>query len=150
MALSLSNVYVHIVFSTKHRQNLIDSTIVTRLYEYIGGICKSLECNPIKVGGFTDHVHVLCILSRKITQADLLEKIKKQSSLWIKKQGEQYNNFYWQRGYGIFSVNPSEIKIVENYIANQHEHHYRKSFQKEYVAFLNKYDIEYDDKYIWE
>lgn len=148
--MSLSNVYVHITFSTKHRQKLIDSSIETRLYEYIGGICKSLECNPIKVGGFTDHVHVLCILSKKITQAKLLEQIKKQSSLWIKKQGEQYNNFYWQRGYGIFSVNPFEIKVVENYIANQHEHHTRKSFQDEYIAFLNKYNIEYDEKYIWE
>jgi len=150
MSLSLSNVYVHITFSTKQRKNIIDSTIETRLYEYIGGICKGLECNPIKVGGFTDHVHVLCILSKKITQMKLLEEIKKQSSLWIKKQGEQYHNFYWQRGYGIFSVNPSEIKVVENYIAKQHEHHSRKSFQDEYIAFLNKYNIEYDEKYIWE
>ena len=80
----------------------------------------------------------------------LLEEVKSHSSKWIKTKSPVYKNFYWQRGYGIFSVNPAEIKVVENYIANQHEHHSRKSFQDEYIAFLNKYNIEYDEKYIWE
>jgi REP element-mobilizing transposase RayT len=80
MAQSLSKVYVHITFSTKNRQHLIDDNLRTSLYEYIGGICKGLECNPVKVGGHTDHIHVLCSLSRKIAQMKLLEEIKKRSS----------------------------------------------------------------------
>jgi len=129
MPQSLSKVYVHIVFSTKNRQKLIDDTIAPSLFEYIGGICKGLECFPVQVGGYRDHVHILCTLSRKITQAKLLEEIKKRSSKWIKTKDAAYKNFYWQDGYGIFSVNPSEIEIVVNYIKNQAEHHQKRSFQ---------------------
>jgi len=120
------------------------------LCEYIGGICKGLECNPIRVGGHRDHIHVLCLLSRKITLAKLLEEIKKQSSKWIKTKGNQYNNFYWQSGYGIFSVNPSEIDIVVEYIENQEQRHLKISFQDEFRAFLKKYKIEFDEKYVWD
>jgi len=109
MPQSLSKVYVHIIFSTKNRQNLIDDSIEASLYEYLGGICKGLECNPVKVGGHKNHVHVLCLLSRKVAQMKLLEEIKKQSSKWIKTKGQAYSNFYWQDGYGIFSINPTEI-----------------------------------------
>ena len=150
MPQSLSKVYVHITFSTKHRQKLIDKTIETRLHEYIGGICKQLECNPIRVGGYTDHIHILCTLSKKITQIKLLEEVKKQSSKWIKKQDTKYSDFYWQDGYGIFSVNPTEINIVEKYIKNQHEHHSKRTFQDEFRAFLKKYNIDYNEKYVWD
>jgi REP element-mobilizing transposase RayT len=88
MAQSLSKVYVHITFSTKNRQNLIDDSIKDPLFEYLGGICKGLECNPIQIGGHLNHVHILCLLSRKITQMKLLEEVKKQSSKWIKTKGD--------------------------------------------------------------
>ena len=116
MPQSLSKVYVHIIFSTKNRLSTIDKTIENSLYEYIGGICKGIECNPLIVGGHKNHIHVLCLLSRKVTQMKLLEEIKKQSSKWIKTKGRQYQKFYWQDGYGIFSVNPSETNNVVNYI----------------------------------
>lgn len=109
-----------------------------------------MECNPVKIGGYYNHVHILCLLSRKVTQAQLLENIKKESSKWIKTVGEKYQNFHWQNGYGIFSVNPSEINIVIEYINNQKEHHKKKIFKDEYVAFLKKYDVEYDEKYLWD
>lgn len=150
MAQSLSKVYVHITFSTKDRQNLIDDNIRESLFQYIGGVCKGLECNPVKVGGYTDHVHILCLLSRKISQMDLLEEIKKQSSKWIKTQGDTYLNFYWQDGYGIFSVNPTQVNVVVEYIKNQEEHHKTVSFQDELRAFLKKYKVEYDERYIWK
>lgn len=150
MPQSLSKVYVQITFSTKHRVNLIDEEIETRLFEYLGGICKGLECNPVQVGGYKNHVHILCLLSRKISQADLLEKVKKESSKWMKTQGDKYRKFYWQNGYGIFSVNPAEIDIVVNYIKNQKEHHKTKTFQDEYRAFLKKYDVDYDERYVWD
>ena len=150
MPQSLSKVYVHIVFSTKNRQNLIDDNIEKSLYEYLGGICKGLECNPIRVGGHKNHVHILCLLSRKVAQMKLLEEIKKQSSKWIKTKGNSYANFYWQDGYGIFSVNPSDTDKVIDYIQNQHEHHKQKSFKDEFRIFLKKYNVEYDERYVWD
>ncbi|MBS1571264.1 MAG: IS200/IS605 family transposase [Bacteroidetes bacterium] len=150
MGQSLNKIYVHIVFSTKYRQPLITDSIKEELFNYLGGICKSLECNPIQVGGFNDHVHILCVLSKKIALMDLLEKVKSNSSKWIKTKGNEFSNFYWQSGYGAFSVNPTEIELVKNYIINQEEHHQKKNFQDEFLAFLNKYKIEYDEKYIWD
>ena len=150
MPQSLSKVYVHIIFSTKNRQNLIDDRIENSLYEYLGGICKGLECNPVKVGGHKNHVHLLCLLSRKVAQMKLLEEIKKQSSKWIKTKGQAYSNFYWQDGYGIFSINPSETDKAIDYIQLQQEHHKHKSFQDEFIAFLKKYQVEYDERYIWD
>lgn len=150
MPQSLSKVYVHITFSTKSRENRIDDKIETPLFEYIGGICKQMECNPIKVGGHQNHVHILCLLSRKIAQMTLLENVKKSSSKWVKTQGDEYSDFYWQDGYGIFSVNPTEINIVEDYIKNQKEHHKKKNFQDEFRAFLKKYNVDYDERYVWD
>lgn len=150
MPQSLSKVYVHITFSTKKRQSLIKDDIQTILFEYIGGICKGMECNPIIVGGCNDHIHVLCLLSRKVTQMKLLEEIKKQSSKWIKTKSSNCSDFYWQNGYGIFSVNPSEIDVVVKYIQNQEEHHKKKTFQDEFRAFLKKYNIDFDERYVWD
>jgi len=149
MGQSLSKVYVHITFSTKNRQDIIDDEIAESLFEYIGGICKGMDCNPVRVGGFKNHVHVLCVLSRKVTQVKLLEEVKKQSSKWIKTKDDKYSQFFWQDGYGIFSVNPSEIEVVTNYIDNQKSHHQKKTFQDELRAFLKKYGVEYDERYVW-
>jgi REP element-mobilizing transposase RayT len=150
MPQSIAYNYLHITFSTKYREPLIDEAIEEELFKYIGGICKNLECNPIKVGGYRDHIHILCVLSRKIALMKLLEEIKSHSSKWIKTKGDQYKNFYWQRGYGSFSVNPAEIDVVIRYIENQAEHHKKKTFQEEYVAFLKKYNAEYDERYLWD
>ncbi len=150
MSQSLSKVYVHITFSTKNHQPFIDDAIEISLFEYIGGICKGLDCNPVKIGGHYDHVHILCLLSRKIAQMKLLEEIKKQSSKWIKTKGKTYSNFYWQDGYGIFSVNPSEIDVVIAYIDNQQEHHKKVTFKDEFRAFLKKYKVDYDERYVWD
>ena len=150
MAQSLSKVYVHITFSTKNRYPFIDKAVEQELWAYLGGVCKALECNPVRVGGYNDHVHICCLLSRKIAQAKLLEEVKKESSKWIKTKGSQYENFYWQDGYGIFSVNPSEIEKVIEYIDNQHEHHKKRIFQEELVTFLKKYNVAYDERYLWD
>ncbi len=150
MAQSLSKVYVHITFSTKNRRDLIDENISSSLFEYLGGTCKRFECNPVQVGGHSNHVHILCLLSKKIAQMKLLEELKKSSSKWIKTKGDNYSDFYWQDGYGIFSVNPSEIEVVVQYIKNQKEHHKKISFEDELRAFLKKYKVDYDEKYIWD
>jgi REP element-mobilizing transposase RayT len=150
MPQSIAYNYLHITFSTKYRVPIIDEAIEEELFKYIGGICKNLECNPIKVGGYRDHIHILCVLSRKIALMKLLEEIKSHSSKWIKTKGDKYKNFYWQRGYGSFSVNPAEIDVVVRYIENQAEHHKKKTFQDEYIAFLKKYNAEYDERYLWD
>lgn len=150
MGQSLNKIYIHLVFSTKNRKPLISKEIQDDLFSYLGGICKNLECNPIQVGGYRDHVHILCLLSKKIALMNLIEKIKSNSSKWMKTKGEQFTDFYWQNGYGVFSVNPTEIEIVQQYILNQEEHHKKISFQDEFLKFLKKYKVEYDKKYVWD
>jgi REP element-mobilizing transposase RayT len=149
MPQSLSKVYIHITFSTKNRLPIIDDSIKTDLWEYIGGVCKKLECNPIRVGGHDDHVHICCLLSKKITMASLLEEIKKQSSRWIKTKSCRYTPFYWQDGYSIFSVNSRELDVVIHYIDNQKEHHKKQTFKEELLAFLKKHNIEYNESFLW-
>lgn len=150
MGQSLVKNYVHIVFSTKYREPLIQEAIEPELYSYLGGICSSLECQPIKIGGFTDHIHVLCLLSKKMALMKLVEKLKSHSSKWIKTKGDAYRNFYWQNGYGAFSVYPSDVDVVIRYIANQKEHHRKTNFQDEYRAYLEKFMVEYDERYVWD
>lgn len=150
MGQSLVQNYLHIVFSTKHRQELIHPPVETELHAYLGGICKRLECTVLKVGGYTDHVHILCMLSKKIALMKLVEELKSHSSKWIKTKGQGYEHFYWQDGYGAFSVSPSGVDNVVAYIARQHEHHSGISFKDEFRKFLNEYEIEYDERYVWD
>ena len=150
MGQSLVKNYIHLTFSTKHREPLINKILQPELYSYIGGICNKLECYPVKIGGHLDHAHILCMLSKKIALVKLLEEIKSHSSKWVKTKGDNLKNFYWQDGYGAFSVNPTEIMVVSDYISNQETHHEKKSFQDEYRAFLKKYNVEYDERYEWD
>ena len=129
MGQSLVKNYIHIVFSTKYSQPLIQQSVESELYSYLGGICNKLGCQVIKVGGFTDHIHILCLLSKKTTLVKLLEELKSHSSKWIKTKGEAYSNFYWQGGYGAFSVNPSDVETVINYSANQKSIIVKKHFK---------------------
>ena len=149
MGQSLVKNYIHIVFSTKLRKPFIDETIENELFAYLGGVCNKLDCTVLKVGGYLNHVHILCMLSKNITLSKLLQDLKSNSSKWIKTKGENYQNFFWQDGYGAFSVNPSEVEIVVNYIANQKEHHRKKNFQDEFRVFLEKYEVEFDERYVW-
>lgn len=150
MGQSLVKNYIHLVFSTKHRQHLIHPPVEEELHSYLGGICKNLGCQPLKVGGYTDHIHMLFALSQKIALMKVVEEVKSHSSKWIKSKGEGYENFYWQDGYGAFSVYPNEIDRVITYIANQKQHHSKKTFQDEYRSILKKYEVEYDERYVWD
>ncbi len=150
MGQSLVKNYVHIVFSTKYRQPLIHPPVESELHSYLGGICNKLDCQVIQVGGYTDHIHILCMLSKKVALMKLVEEVKSHSSKWIKSKGYEYRHLYWQDGYGAFSVKPSEINTVIAYIANQHEHHCKKTFQEEYRIYLKKYNVEYDERYVWD
>lgn len=150
MGQSLTQNYIHIVFSTKYRQHLIHPPVEEELHAYLGGICNKLECHVLKVGGYTDHIHILCMLSKKIALMKLVEELKSHSSKWMKTKDPSLANFYWQDGYGAFSVNPAEVDVVINYIANQKEHHRKKTYQEEYKATLDKYKVKYDERYVWD
>ena len=150
MSQSLAKNYMHIVFSTKHRESTISPTIASSLYEYIGGICRNLNCNPIVIGGYVDHMHVLCLLSKNIALANLVRDIKGDSSLWIKSKYSGLDNFYWQNGYGGFSVGPYGVERAKKYILNQEEHHKKQTFQHEFRKYLRLYEIDYDERYVWD
>jgi putative transposase len=151
MPQSLDNILIHIVFSTKNRYPfLADKQIRNEMHAYLGGACNNLGCKVILVGGVADHAHIFCKLSRNITSAKLVGDIKRESSKWVKSKGKMLNKFAWQNGYGVFSVGKSEVERLKNYISNQEEHHRKKNFQDEYREFLNKYGIEYDERYVWD
>ena len=150
MPQSLSNVLIHIVFSTKNRDRLIAPEIEQELYSYLATTCKSHACPALKIGGAEDHVHLLSRLSRTITISKLVEQAKKGSSKWIKTKGTKFLKFFWQNGYGAFSIGASQIPALRQYIENQKTHHQHQSFMDEYRALLKKYQIEYDERYVWD
>jgi putative transposase len=150
MPQSLTQLYVHIVFSTKYREHTILPQIQHELYSYMGGILNNNECIPIKIGGTTDHVHILTRLSKKIPLMKVVEEVKRSSSKWVKTLSPKLSNFYWQDGYGAFTVGYSQIQIIENYITNQLEHHTRKTFQDEYRALLVENNVPFDERYVWD
>ena len=149
MPQSLSQVMIHLVFSTKNREPFINQTIQDRLHGYILGILGQMKCPSIQTGGVADHVHILFVLGRTTTQAEVVEEVKKSSSKWMKADGG-VPNFSWQNGYGVFSVSESHREKVIDYIKNQEEHHRTITFQEEYRKLLEKYRIPFDEKYVWD
>lgn len=151
MPQSLAKVYLHLVFSTKDRvPYLSDRGLRGETHAYLAGACRDLGSPSLIVGGAEDHVHILCYMSRTLTMADLVAEIKRESSKWIKAKDATLSDFYWQGGYGIFSISPGHVDKLRNYIANQESHHRHESFQDEYRRLLEKYGVEYDERYVWD
>jgi REP element-mobilizing transposase RayT len=151
MPQSLAKILVHTVFSTKDRRPYLGETALgNEMHRYLGGILSNLNCQPIIVGGVEDHVHLLCALSRTIEPAEMVKEVKRGSSLWIKTKNAQLSDFSWQNGYGMFSIGFSQVPDVKRYIENQQQHHRRVSFQDEFREFLRRYDIEFDERYVWD
>jgi len=150
MSQSLVQLYTHLIFSTKHREPFLDASVHEDLRGYLGGILRNLESPSLMIGCVADHVHILYSQSRKIALMDLVEEVKKSSSKWLKTKGPRYRRFYWQSGYGAFSVSPSRLGAVKRYIQNQGNHHRKVSFQDEFRRFLKEYAIEYDERYVWD
>lgn len=133
------------------RPFLRDKTLREELHNYIGGILNQLDCQPVIIGGgVEDHVHLLCALSRTRQASDMIKEVKRGSTLWLKTKSADLHAFSWQSGYGIFSVGFSQIGTVRNYIARQEEHHRKISFQDEFRELLRRYEIEFDEQYIWD
>ncbi len=150
MGQSLAQVYIHIIFSTKYRKPMILHHFEKELHQFIADQCNQIGCIAIEVGGSVDHVHILCRLSKSIMIPALLQKIKGSSSKWIKTKYSILNDFYWQDGYGAFSVSPIDVDSVCEYIRNQHLHHLSQSYKEEYLGFLDLFEVEYDDQYLWD
>ncbi len=150
MPQSFANVIVQIVFSTKDRVPFIDTAIRPQLHAYLATVCREATNLVYAVGGTADHVHIATILPRTITIADIVEKVKVASSAWIKEMSPKYRDFYWQRGYGCFSVGASGKDALVAYVQNQEDHHKTLSFQDEYRALLTKYHQKWDERYVWD
>jgi len=151
MPQSLVQIYVHIVYSTKHRKPfLTDEEFRNRTHRYLAGMCKNLNCPALIAGGTQDHVHVLCRLGKTSDIADLIRDLKRDSSKWIKAEQPALEDFYWQQGYGAFSISPSHVEPLKEYIANQEEHHRHETFQEEFRRLCKKFGLEIDERYVWD
>jgi len=149
MASTLTNLLFHIIFSTKDRTGLITNDLESKLHPYIGGVIRGERGDPIAIGGTKDHVHILARLPAGISVAEMLRRIKGNSSRWIREQRDYPHPFAWQRGYAAFSVSQSMAGRVQRYIQKQKEHHKKLSFQDELMSLLEKHGVEYDRRYVW-
>jgi len=147
---SLAKVYLHAVFSTKNREPLFADLWRDELFQVLGGSANNLGCQSLIVGGMADHVHLLFQLSRTMTVAEAVGKIKSTSSLWINQTRALPTPFHWQAGYAAFSVSQSNVDAVREYIRRQPEHHAKQSFQDELRAWLRQYQIDWDERYVWD
>ena len=151
MPQSLAKTYVHVIFSTKNRFPFLSSPDLRKeMHAYLGGTLNELDCPVLTVGGPADHVHILCVLSKNTAIADVVGKVKRSSSKWVKTKGVSLRKFAWQNGYGVFSVSQSQVEWVRNYIQKQEDHHRKRSFQDEFREFLKSYQVDFDERYVWD
>ena len=151
MPQSLANVLIHIVFSTKNRQPFLkNADLRGELHAYLITVLKSLDCPSLAINSVEDHIHVLCQLSRKTTIANLVEKLKTSTSKWLKTKAPTLHGFYWQSGYGVFSVSESKCPEVVRYVERQQEHHRKMSFQDEFRRLCAKHNLQIDERYAWD
>lgn len=127
-----------------------DAETRKQIHAYLAGICKQQDCPTLVIGGVEDHVHILCRLGKQIDLSALIRELKRDSSKWIKQQFPNLTKFYWQSGYGAFSISPAHVDALCKYIKNQEEHHRKESFQDEFRRLCNKYGIEVDERYVWD
>ena len=150
MPQSLAKIFIHLIFSTKDRRPLIPDEVRPELHRYIGGILRECDSTLVEAGSVKDHIHVLFELSRKQSISEIVEAVKTGTSRWMKKQPAELGDFQWQAGYGAFSVSMSNLLEVQEYIRGQKEHHEKKTYQDELRAFLKRYEIAYDERYVWD
>ena len=150
MPQSLTKLYAHLVFSTKNRHPFLDKEIQCRVHGYLATVIRSVDSPYVVVGGVADHVHILFDMGKMHAPVVFVEQVKRESSKFVKTLGPRYSDFYWQRGYGMFSVSPTHFADAEKYVRNQEEHHRKKTFQEEFREFLERYGFEYNEQYVWD
>jgi REP element-mobilizing transposase RayT len=150
MPQSLARNLIHLVFSTKNREPVLTEHVRAPLCAYTSAVVRDLDSHVIAMNAWHDHVHILFELSKNQSLARVVMEAKRATSKWIKTQGKGFSNFHWQSGYGAFSIGQSSVDEVKAYIANQAEHHRVKTFQEEFRSFLKRYQIEFDERYLWD
>jgi REP element-mobilizing transposase RayT len=150
MPLSLAFILVHVIFSHKDRNPVLQDSVRPELQAYLATVARNAGCECYRVGGVADHVHLAIRLSRSVDIAKLVAELKASSSKWLKTQSPSLAKFAWQRGYGAFSVGPADLDMLVGYIDAQEAHHAKYSFQDEFRAFLRKYGVEFDEQYLWD
>jgi REP element-mobilizing transposase RayT len=150
MPQSFASLHYHIVFSTKNREHFLDCALQPRLYEYVGGTLRQHNGVLLAAGGMPDHIHLLVGLHREMSVADAVKLVKANSSKWIHESFPDRAAFAWQTGYGAFTVSYSNMEQVKRYIGGQEEHHRTRTFKEEFIAFLRRHNIEYDERYLWD
>ena len=150
MANTYTQIYIHVVFAVQARESLIKAEWKEELFKYIAGILNNQKTKLIAIGGVEDHIHILFGMNPTIALSDLVREVKASSSKFINEEKFVRGKFYWQEGFGAFSYSRSQIDAVAKYILNQEQHHSSKSFKDEYVALLNRFEVEYDDRYLFK
>lgn len=150
MPQSLHRTFGHIVFSTKNREPFITGDLEPRLYEYLGGIVRNQNGTLVEINGMPDHVHLLLRESKSVADQDFMAQLKGDSSRWVNATFSGRPRFSWQAGYGWFSVGPADVDAAAEYIRRQKEHHRVTTFQEEYRKFLERYGVDYDERYVWD
>jgi putative transposase len=150
MPQSLSRILIHLVFSTKNRERILTQAIQRELHPYLAVTLDQIDCPSLQVGGIEDHVHLFFGLSRTRTIADIVETVKTSSSKWLKTKSRELARFHWQSGYAAFSVSQSDADTVVAYIREQRKHHQKMSFQDEYRRLLERYQVAFDERYVWD
>ena len=150
MPQSLAKNLIHLVFSTKNRQSILTEPVRDPLCAYASAVLRDLDSHVIAISAWRDHVHILFTLSKNHSLAQVVMEVKRATSKWIKAQGTEFTKFHWQSGYGAFSIGQSGVEEVKGYISSQAEHHRVKSFEEEFRSFLKRYEIEFDERYIWD
>jgi putative transposase len=150
MPQSLARNLIHLVFSTKNREPVLTEAIRLPLCAYASGVLHELDSQVIAINAWRDHVHILLTLSKNHSLAQAVMEVKRATSKWIKTQGTGFAKFHWQSGYGAFSIGQSGVEEVKAYIASQAAHHRAKSFEEEFRSFLKRYEIDFDERYVWD
>jgi putative transposase len=149
MAGTYTQLFYHLVFSTKNRQPFISTEIETDLHKYIAGIFRNLDAVCVEINGMPDHLHILALLPPKIAVSDALRDVKANSSRWIHDNQRDLADFAWQDGFAAFTVSKSQVESVRQYVREQKSHHRTSEFKSELIALLEKHGVEYDERYLW-
>jgi putative transposase len=150
MADTFSQIYIHLVFSVKERQNVIHKTWREELFKYVSGILKGKNQKVFAIGGMSDHIHILISLRPNCMISELVNSVKTNSSKWINSRGFVKGKFNWQEGYGAFSYGQSQLDHVIQYINNQEQHHQKRSFKEEYIELLQRFNVKFEEKYLFD
>lgn len=150
MPQSLAKIYVHLIFSTKDRERTIPDDLRPDLHAYIGGVLRDIGCTPVEINTEPDHAHVLFLLARTESLSNIVRQVKTGSTHWLHDQRPTLRHFHWQNGYGAFSVSQSALDEVKAYVRDQREHHRVMTFQEEFRKFLTRYEVEFDERYVWD